>query len=185
MFPTKSLGPDGFHAIFYQKFWDMVGKDALRVVLGFLNGSMDISSLNETFVMLIHKVKDPKVIKEYQPISLCHVIYKLISKALTNRLSSVLPSLIYESQSAIVKGRLITDNVTLAIVAFHSMNVGYPLLATPCMAVKLDMMKAYDRVEWGFPKGILVKMAFLIRKCHDCELHYNCFIPDSIEWGAH
>lgn len=59
MFPTKSPSPDGFHAVFYQKFWDVVGDDVLKMVLGFLNGSVDISSLNETFLVLIPKAKAP------------------------------------------------------------------------------------------------------------------------------
>lgn len=42
MCPTKALGLDGFHVIFYQKYWDVIGTDVLEVVLGFLNGSIDI-----------------------------------------------------------------------------------------------------------------------------------------------
>lgn len=163
IYPTKSPTHDGFHVIFYPKFWDVVGGDVLKVVMDFLNGYVDISFLNKTFLLLIPKVKDPKTIKEFQRISLCNVKYKLISKTTTNRLSSVLPSLIFESESAFVKNRLITDNAILAIEAFHIMKVGYPLTCDPYMAIKLDMMKAYDRMEWGFLQGILIKMGFLAR----------------------
>lgn len=103
IYPTKSPAHDGFHVIFYQKFWDVEGDDVLKVVMDFLNGYMDISFLNKTFLLLIPKVKDPKTIKEFQCISLCNVIYKLISKTTTNRLSSVLPSLIFESESTFFK----------------------------------------------------------------------------------
>lgn len=49
MFPTKGLGPNKFHALFYQKFYKVVSEDVLRVVLGFLNGDVDIEEINDTF----------------------------------------------------------------------------------------------------------------------------------------
>lgn len=77
IFPTKSPSPDGFRAIFYQKYKAIVGADVLNVLLGFLNGSLDISTLN-TFMVLISKTKDPKKVSKCCPISLCNVVYKLI-----------------------------------------------------------------------------------------------------------
>lgn len=62
MFPTKALGLDGFHALFYQKYWDIKGLEVLRVVLSFLNGNISMMELNETFLVIILNVKDPKKI---------------------------------------------------------------------------------------------------------------------------
>ena len=156
MHPTKAPGPDGYQAIFFQKFWGIIGNDVLAVVLGFLNGEEEIAGLNETFISLIPKVKSPEVIADYRPISLCNVVYKLIAKTLALRMKGVMGFLIDEAQSAFVPDRLITDNVIVAFEAFHKLKKG----TGANMAVKLDMSKAYDRIEWPFLEWILGEMGF-------------------------
>jgi hypothetical protein len=117
-----------------------------KAVLDFLNFGVFDSSLNITHIVLVPKIKNPSRITEYRPISLCNVLYKLMSKVLANRLKRVLNFIISSNQSAFLPGRLITDNAIVAFEALYSMNTrfkgkkGY-------MALKLDMSKAYDRVE--------------------------------------
>ena len=91
MGPTKALGPDGMNALFYQKFWHIVGNDVITAMLDFLNTSNMRSKINFTHIVLIPKVKSPKRMFDYKPISLCNVIYKVISKVLANRLKIILP----------------------------------------------------------------------------------------------
>lgn len=102
--------------------------------------------LNETHVVLIPKVKKPKEMKNLRPISLCNISYKLISKVMANRLKVLLPDIIDDNQSAFVPRRLITDNVLLASEVFHFMKTS-PARKRGYMALKLDMSKAYDRIE--------------------------------------
>ena len=159
MHPTKAPGPDGMCALFYQKFWSIVGKDVEQTVLGILNHNGDVTTLNHTHIALIPKKKICESPADYRPISLCNVIYKLVSKVLANRLKKLLPLIIHESQSGFVPGRLITDNILVAYECFHYLRKkktgreGF-------LGLKLDMSKAYDRVEWGFLEEMMIKLGF-------------------------
>jgi len=115
-------------------------------------------------------VQKPVNVTEFRPISLCNVIFKLISKVLANRLKRVLPDIISCNQSAFIPERLILDNILVAYETLHTMKnrlwsqVGY-------MGIKLDMSKAYDRVEWPFLEAVMLKLGFeprwvsLVMKC--------------------
>nr|XP_027124351.1 uncharacterized protein LOC113741063 [Coffea arabica] len=102
---------------------------------------------------------NPTNVKNFRPISLCSVIYKTISKILANRLKLVLDKCISNTQSAFIPDRQILDNVILAHEYMHYLKnkrqgkEGY-------MAIKLDMAKAYDRVEWHFLQAMMQKMGF-------------------------
>ena len=94
MGPMKSLGPDGMNALFYQKFWHIVGDDVTNVVLHFLNYGIMDPEINYTYIVLIPKIKSLKKVSDYRPISLGNVMYKIISKVLANKLKKILPQLI-------------------------------------------------------------------------------------------
>ena len=119
MHPLKAPGPDGMNPLFYQHFWPIVGDYVTKCVLDFLNLGVTPVKFNETHIILIPKVKSPKKISEYRPISLSNVVSRIATKVLANRLKIVLPSIISENQSAFMTSRLITDNI---LVAFEVMN---------------------------------------------------------------
>jgi hypothetical protein len=145
--------------IFYQKYWHVVGSDVTTAVLSCLNSGSLLKSINHTFITLIPKVKNPEKVTDFRPISLCNVIYKLVSKVLANRLKLILPQIVSDSQSAFVPGRLITDNVLVAFETLHHMHHN-KIGREGAMAMKLDMSKAYDRVEWSYLEQIMKKMGF-------------------------
>ena len=149
MAPLKAPGPDGMPPIFFQNFWLLVGAEVTTFVLQFLNTATFPSHLNHTFIFLIPKVKNPELVFEFRPISLCNVLYKIFSKVLANRLKKVLPALITKHQSAFIKSHLISDNILVAFESLHSMQ-NHKSNKEGYMAMKLDMSKAYDKMKWSF-----------------------------------
>jgi hypothetical protein len=136
--------------------------DVCQAVLGILNYGIMPSLLNLTHIALIPKVKNPECVIEFRSISLCNVLYKLISKVFANRLKKILPHIILPTQSAFIHGRLIIDNILAAYETPHTMHSrlkgkkGF-------MAVKLDMSKAYDRIEWQFLEEAMKRMVLAPR----------------------
>ncbi|XP_010473903.1 PREDICTED: uncharacterized protein LOC104753332 [Camelina sativa] len=115
--------------------------------------------INQTNICLIPKNERPRAMSEFCPISLCNVSYKIISKVLCNHLKGALPNLISETQSAFVARRLITDNILLAQENFHALRTN-PICKAKFVAIKTDMSKAYDRVEWLFLEALMDKLGF-------------------------
>ena len=160
MGPTKASRPDGMNALFYQNFWHIVGNEVIDAVLDFLHTGHMVPDINYTHIVLIFKVKKLEKMVDFRPIGLCNVLYKIISKVLANRLKLILPQLVSPTQSAFVPGCLITDNVLVAYETLHAMHIRKKG-KKGALALKLDVSKAYDRVEWGFLKGMMIKLGFL------------------------
>jgi len=102
MGPNQAPGPDGLTAGFYQLHWDTLGPSVTLAVLEFLNGGEMPAMINNTTIVLIPKVKNPQEMKQFRPISLCNVVYKICSKVLANRLRPLLDDVVAEEQSAFV-----------------------------------------------------------------------------------
>lgn len=124
-----------------------------RVCLEVLNGQRSIRLLNAIYIVLIPKIKSPKEVSNFRPVSLC--VYEIITKTIANRLTGYLSDIISAEQSAFVPGRLITDNVMVAFELMHTIRrkMGGK---QGLMALKLDISKAYDVVKWSFLEAIQI-----------------------------
>ena len=182
--PTKSPDPDGMSALFFQKYWSIVGNNVTNLVLNVLNSRMSMVEINKTNIALVPKSKNPLRMTDFRPISLCNVVYKLISKTLANRLKAILPYIISENQSAFVANKLITDNVLVAYEIMHYIKCKRDGNDS-FMAVKLDMSKAFDKVEWSFIDKVMRRMGFneswidLVMKCIT-SITYSIIINGSV-----
>ncbi|WRX16202.1 Reverse transcriptase domain - like 10 [Theobroma cacao] len=161
-------GPDGFSSLFYQHCWSIIANDLLYAVKDFFRGARLPKGVTSTTLILLPKKSDAIKWKDFRPISLCTVLNKIITKLLANRLSTVLPSLISENQSGFVKGRLISDNILLAQELIGKLD--YKSRGGN-VVLKLDMMKAYDRINWDFLYLMMEKFGFnahwidMIKRC--------------------
>ena len=129
------------------------------MVLRILRGDDDPSVINSTCIVLIPKVESPEELGQFRPISLCNIVYKIASKVMANRLKKVLPDVILEEQSAFVPERLITDNIITPYECMHFMKKKRGR-DRRFAALKLDMRKAYDRVEWSYLRAIMLLLGF-------------------------
>ena len=148
--------------IFYKKYWNIVGCSITNMILNVLNNNMSMAELNKTNIALIPKTNNPKRMFEFRPISLCNLVFKLISKTLASRLKTFLPHIIKENQSAFTSDRLITNNVLMAFELMHFLNHKNEGNES-FMAAKLDMGKAFDRVEWCFIQRVMERIGFNTR----------------------
>ncbi|XP_013738880.1 uncharacterized protein LOC106441631 [Brassica napus] len=130
-----------------------------KTVKGFLQHNILDPRLSQTNICLIPKTDRPSEMSEFRLISLCNVSYKIISKVLSKRLKRCLPSLISETQSAFVARRLITDNILVAREIFDALRTN-PSCKVKFGAIKTDISKAFDRVEWSFLEALLLKLGF-------------------------
>ncbi|XP_030479378.1 uncharacterized protein LOC115696624 [Cannabis sativa] len=155
----KAPRPDGLNYGFYQKHWDIVGIDLCNAALHVLNTNADIAPLNETILVLIPKVNNACRIKDFWAISLCSTIYKVVFKAIANRLKSILPDLISHNKGVFLSDHIIFNNIIIANEVIHAITnrktekVGWA-------ALKLDMEKAFDKVEWDFIRHVLHHFSF-------------------------
>ena len=114
-------------------------------------GSLDLWRLNYGVIILTPKLKLPNTIKQFSPICLLNIIYKIITKVLTRRLSPVASRVINSNQIAFIPGGNILDGVVILHEVLHSLHSK----KEKGIILKLDFDKAYDRVSWSFLEEVL------------------------------
>nr|XP_025692546.1 uncharacterized protein LOC112794781 [Arachis hypogaea] len=154
----KALGPDGFQALFYKEFWESLSSDVWGLVKKAFAGENISAAVFDTFIVLIPKVEAPSYLKDFRPISLCNVIYKIITKVLVNRFRPFLSEIIGPLQGGFIPRRGTTENIIIAQEIMHFMRKTKSKKGS--MAFKIDLEKAYDRVDWRFLETSLIKFGF-------------------------
>ncbi|PWA66526.1 RNA-directed DNA polymerase, eukaryota, Reverse transcriptase zinc-binding domain protein [Artemisia annua] len=154
---NKAPGPDGYTSKFFKKAWSVIKEDFYKAVNEFFVSGKLLGQLNATLITLVPKIQTPQRVTDFRPIACCNVIYKCISKILTNRIMKVLCNLVDQNQSAFIPGRAITDNILLT----QELLKGYKCAnGQKRCSFKIDIQKAYDTVSWEFLNSILHKFGF-------------------------
>ena len=152
----KSPGIDGLTSNFYKHFWPLFGNSLTRVFnYAFLAGRLSVSQ-RRGIITLLFKKGDRTLLKNWRPITLLTSDYKILTKALANRLHKVLPLIVHSDQTASIKGRTINDNTRLlhdVITYANEENV-------PLALISVDQLKAFDRVAHGFLFKTLERFGF-------------------------
>ena len=153
----KSPGIDGFSAEFFKFFWRDVGQFMLRSINeGYDSGALSVSLRRGVITCLPKPEKSRFFLKNWRPISLLSVIYKMASACIANRLKKVLDNIIHEDQKGFIKGRFIGENIRQTYdIFFEAKKQNVPGLLTV-----IDFEKAFDSVSWNFIKETLVFFNF-------------------------
>lgn len=118
------------------------------------NGGRLDPGLNKTLFVLIPKVTGAEFIHQYRPISLCNILYKVLTKLIVIRLRHVMQILVKQNQVSFISLRNISDNIITAQEAVHTMKLTKS--KKRWMMVKVDLEKAYDRIQWDYLQDTLL-----------------------------
>lgn len=154
--PDKAHGPNGFPAMFSQTCWDFLKANIWKLVEDVRCKGKFVREINNTVLVIITKKANAKSLDEFRPIALCNTVYKIITKAFTNKLRKVLSKLISEEKNGFTPGREIADSIILTAKSIHSITT----TRKKSMLIKLDISKAYDKVRWDFLVEVLERFGF-------------------------
>jgi hypothetical protein len=159
---NSAPGPDGFGALFFQSFWDIIHSDVIKAVIQFFQSGWMLPNFNANTMILIPKISNADVVNQFRPIAMANFKFKIISKILADRLALVMPSIISPEQRGFIQGRFIRDSICLASEAInllHNKSFGGNL------ALKIDISKAFDTLNWGFLLKVLKAFSFCEKFC--------------------
>ncbi|KAF7827149.1 reverse transcriptase [Senna tora] len=156
--PLKAPRRDGFHALFYQKSWNIVKDNLIKDIHNIFNSEFIPQDWSSTFITLIPKLENASKPHHFLPICLCSTQYKILTKLIANRIKPLLPDLISPTQGTFAKGKHTSDLFITAHEVLHSMNKS--TVKEGWVVIKLDLHKAFDSISWNFISSMLLALNF-------------------------
>lgn len=150
-------GPDGFGGSFYHSYWDIIGADVHNSVLQFFKDGWIYPNLNSNRVVLIPKFVGADRVENFRPIALANFQFKVISKVLADRLAIIMPKIISAEQRGFIRGRHISD---CACIDSEEVNMLNNRHFGGNVALKFDIKRAFDTLDWNFLLKILSSFGF-------------------------
>ena len=161
---NKSPGGDGFSKEFFETFFDLIGTHLLNSYNeAFTKGQLSISQRRGVICLIPKDDSDLTELSNWRPLTLLNVDYKILAKAIGQRIESKLSSLIHSDQTGFIKGRFIGQNVWL----LNDIMEYTEAKNLPGILLFIDFRKAFDTIEWNF--------------LHKCIELYN-FGPNIRKW---
>ena len=184
---NKAPGTDGFPAEFYKVFWFDIKTFLLDSIQhSYVNGSLSYSQKQGIISLIPKKNKDMLLLKNWRPLSLLNMDYKLIAKVIANRIKTVIKKIIHSDQTGFVNGRYIGENLVKLINVIEHCEEN----DIPALLISIDFEKAYDFVEWSaikyalnffnFGSNIIKWFQILYKGVNSCVInngHFSTFFP--------
>lgn len=150
-------GPDGFGGCFFSHCWSIIASDVVLAVQSFFQDGFIMPHFNSNVLILIPKLADSDNILDFRPIALANFSFKIISRILADRLGPIAAKIVSPNQSAFIQGRSIADPIILTSECVN-------LLDNKCksgnVAIKFDIRKAFDTLDWNFLLRVLRSFGF-------------------------
>lgn len=153
---NSAPGHDGFGIIFYKKCWGVIKDELMEMINDFYMGNLDIARLNYGVITLIPKVQEANNVRQFRPICLLNVSFKIFTKLLTERLTIKAQKIVDPCQTAFIKGRLIVDGAVMLHEVLHELR----MKKQKGVVMKIDFEKAYDSIRWDFVEEVLIRKGF-------------------------
>ena len=156
-------GPDGYSGHFYQCFWGIVGEDVVKSTQYFFLHNYIMPNLNSNLLILIPKVPGADKLDNFRPIALANFQFKIITKILADRLGLIAAKIISPNQRGFIPGRHIHDCI---MTASEAVNLLHKKAYGGNLAMKIDVRKAFDTVNWQFLIHVLRRFGFTDLFCN-------------------
>ena len=154
---NKSPGEDGYPAEFYKVFWvDIKSILVKSYKYAYENGGLSISQKRGIISLIPKKEKDPIVLKNWRPLSLLNVDYKMLAKTIASRIKTSLNHIVHDNQTGYIKNRYIGQNIASIYDVIHYTETEN----IPALLIAIDFEKAFDCLDWNFLQSCMTRFGF-------------------------